>query len=201
MAKKSIFINSLTKYFVAMIAMGILLPVNAASSEDLPLKDGLYVTDQKYCLFTDTQKANLGDAAGIYFRTLGNGKIDNNYESVCGIKDVRVNGNKVAFKTLCSAEGETDEYDNLYTMLSKTSYQTDGTTYSICEPSFVSQLSAEQIMNVQTILITLGFEPGTPDGKLGPNTNRAINAFRKQKGLQPSPELDQNTFDLLMKAN
>lgn len=200
MAKKSIFINSLIKYSGAMIAAGILLPITIANAEDLPFKDGLYVTDQKYCSFTEAQKSALGDAAGIHFRTLGNGKIDYNYETVCGIKDVRENGNKVAFKTVCSSEGETDEYDNLFTMLSKTSYETEGTAYSICEPSFVSQLSVEQITNVQTILVTLGFEPGTPDGKIGPNTNRAINAFRKQNGLPLTLELDQNTFDLLMKA-
>lgn len=201
MAKKSIFINTLTKYSGAIIAVSILFPATIANSEDLPFKDGLYVTDQKYCSFTEAQKSALGDTVGVNFRTLGNGKIDNNYESVCGIKDVRVNGNKVAFKSVCSSEGEVDERDNLYTILSKTSYKTEFNTFSFCEPSFVSQLSAEQKMNVQTILVTLGFKPGTPDGKIGPNTNRAINAFRKQNGLPLTPELDQDTFDLLLKAN
>lgn len=48
------------------------------------------------------------------------------------------------------------------------------------------------IIEVQEKLSDQGFNPGTPDGKLGPSTQQALRDFQKSKGLpqtgQPDPQ-------------
>src|SRR5581483_10943817 len=47
-------------------------------------------------------------------------------------------------------------------------------------------LANGDIMNVQVKLKSLGFDPGSPYGKAGPHTLKALNAYRKSLGLQPA---------------
>lgn len=56
------------------------------------------------------------------------------------------------------------------------------------------------LREAQHMLQDLGFYPGNVDGKPGPLTNSAIRAFRCKAGLPPGEELDDKTFDALMKA-
>jgi lipoprotein-anchoring transpeptidase ErfK/SrfK len=45
----------------------------------------------------------------------------------------------------------------------------------------------------QVLLDRAGFSPGAIDGLWGPNTRRALDAFQRAHGLQPSGELDDKT--------
>ncbi len=52
-------------------------------------------------------------------------------------------------------------------------------------------------LEAQVLLDRAGFSPGEIDGRLGPNTRRALRAFQQARGLPPSSELDQATRDAL----
>jgi lipoprotein-anchoring transpeptidase ErfK/SrfK len=47
--------------------------------------------------------------------------------------------------------------------------------------------------HLQVLLDRAGFSPGAIDGHLGKNTRRAIKAFQKSRGLQPTSKLDEKT--------
>ena len=53
--------------------------------------------------------------------------------------------------------------------------------------------SEMSVIEVQRNLVTLGYNPGTPDGRLGRNTREAIRQFQRDNGLavdgQVSPGL------------
>jgi hypothetical protein len=55
-------------------------------------------------------------------------------------------------------------------------------------------LNNNEIVQLQKSLSFMGFDPGTPDGKIGPKTRRAIAAARVDNGLVPGSQID---FDLL----
>ncbi len=59
----------------------------------------------------------------------------------------------------------------------------------------------QEIVLVQNLLQDLGFDPGTPDGLLGPRTREAIRAFEQQNGLPVtgswSPQLVQRMREAL----
>jgi peptidoglycan hydrolase-like protein with peptidoglycan-binding domain len=52
-------------------------------------------------------------------------------------------------------------------------------------------LAHADIMKVQLKLKALGFDPGTADGRAGPHTLNALNAYRKSLGLKPSTAVDR----------
>ncbi|MHA7834993.1 MAG: lytic murein transglycosylase [Algiphilus sp.] len=52
-------------------------------------------------------------------------------------------------------------------------------------PRSLSALSRKQVKEMQTLLNRLGFEVGTPDGIVGPNTRSGLRAFQRQIGKTP----------------
>ncbi|WP_420427949.1 lytic murein transglycosylase [Algiphilus sp.] len=52
-------------------------------------------------------------------------------------------------------------------------------------PRSLSALSRQQVKEMQTLLNRLGFEVGTPDGIVGPNTRSGLRAFQRQIGETP----------------
>lgn len=59
--------------------------------------------------------------------------------------------------------------------------------------------SKNRIKQVQTALKKVGFYKGDIDGKLGPQTKRAIKAFQKSKGLAPDGVIGVRTWEELAK--
>lgn len=55
------------------------------------------------------------------------------------------------------------------------------------------------VNEVQTALKNAGFYSGTVDGKLGPNTKKAITAFQKSQGLVADGKVGPKTWDALSK--
>lgn len=58
-------------------------------------------------------------------------------------------------------------------------------------------LTREQLQQAQTLLNEKGFNVGDVDGVLGPRTRRAVMAFQRQRGLEPSGQIDQQTATAL----
>jgi hypothetical protein len=59
------------------------------------------------------------------------------------------------------------------------------------------KLTREQLQQAQTLLNEKGFNVGDVDGVLGPRTRRAVMAFQRQRGLEPSGQIDQQTATAL----
>ena len=55
------------------------------------------------------------------------------------------------------------------------------------------------VNEIQTALKNAGFYSGTVDGKLGPNTKKAITEFQKSQGLVADGKVGPKTWDLLSK--
>ena len=55
------------------------------------------------------------------------------------------------------------------------------------------------VNEIQTALKNAGFYSGTVDGKLGPNTKKAISAFQKSQGLVADGKVGPKTWDILSK--
>jgi len=53
------------------------------------------------------------------------------------------------------------------------------------------------IVKAETLLDRAGFSPGVIDGHDGDNYRKALAAFQRQRGLDPTGSLDGNTFDAL----
>jgi peptidoglycan hydrolase-like protein with peptidoglycan-binding domain len=62
-------------------------------------------------------------------------------------------------------------------------------------------LSEEQIIQVQTVLIQKGFDIGRADGRLGPRTVRALTEFQRKQGLQATGRIDNQTVSALGVSN
>jgi peptidoglycan hydrolase-like protein with peptidoglycan-binding domain len=52
-------------------------------------------------------------------------------------------------------------------------------------------LTHDDIVKVQQKLKSLGFDPGTADGRPGRKTVQALNEYRKSLGLQPTDTVDR----------
>ena len=59
------------------------------------------------------------------------------------------------------------------------------------------KLTAEDYKAIQTLLNAGGYEAGTPDGKWGPGSTRAMKAFQEAKGLKATGVPDQETLGAL----
>lgn len=59
------------------------------------------------------------------------------------------------------------------------------------------RLSRSQVRQVQQQLKTAGLYKGRIDGKMGPETRRAVAQFQKQNGMQGSGRIDQQTMAAL----
>src|SRR5262245_9933866 len=61
-------------------------------------------------------------------------------------------------------------------------------------------LSSEEIVQMQTILIEQGFFDGPADGKFGPATRRAVIAFQQKQGFQATGRIDVQTRTALQSS-
>ena len=57
--------------------------------------------------------------------------------------------------------------------------------------------AASRVQQAQARLKAAGFDPGLPDGTLGPKTRDALRRYQRTKGLQATGELDAQTLDAL----
>jgi hypothetical protein len=62
-------------------------------------------------------------------------------------------------------------------------------------------LTHDQALQAQKLLKAKGFDLGNIDGILGPRTRRALIAFQRQQGLEPSGQIDQQTASALGLSN
>ncbi|MBA4537540.1 peptidoglycan-binding protein [Bacillus aquiflavi] len=65
------------------------------------------------------------------------------------------------------------------------------------EKELKKDMNNEQVKNAQEILKGLGFEPGRVDGYFSEQTETAVRAFQKQKGLNTSGTIDEKTAGAL----
>ena len=57
--------------------------------------------------------------------------------------------------------------------------------------------AASRVQQAQARLKAAGFDPGPPDGTLGPKTREALRQYQRTKGLPTTGELDAQTLDAL----
>jgi peptidoglycan hydrolase-like protein with peptidoglycan-binding domain len=60
-----------------------------------------------------------------------------------------------------------------------------------CFSDFASPLAVQSIKDVQEQLARQGYRPGKPDGRLGPQTCRAVVAYQRDAGMTPDGRVDQ----------
>jgi localization factor PodJL len=65
------------------------------------------------------------------------------------------------------------------------------------KPGNVSLNSPDLIGQAQAQLIRLGFDPGPADGKLGPKTRQAVEAFQATAGLTVTGKIDAALVEAL----
>ena len=70
-----------------------------------------------------------------------------------------------------------------------------------CFSDFASPIAVESIRDVQEQLARHGYRPGRPDGKLGPQTCRAVVAYQRAAGLTPDGRVDQKLQNSLHFGN
>ena len=78
--------------------------------------------------------------------------------------------------------------------------ETTPTKSSIVQPSSpvpAAPLNREIILRIQKQLRALGYDPGPPDGTIGPKTRDALRKFQSAKRLQSTGEIDTVTLDAL----
>src|SRR6185437_16251772 len=66
------------------------------------------------------------------------------------------------------------------------------------QDSGTGHATPDQVKQAQTELKGEGLYKGKVDGKEGPQTMAALNAYQKEKGLQQTGTLDQRTMNSLM---
>ena len=64
-------------------------------------------------------------------------------------------------------------------------------------PSASPPSVASRVQQAQARLKAAGFDPGPPDGTLGPKTREALRQYQRTKGLPATGELDAQTLDAL----
>jgi peptidoglycan hydrolase-like protein with peptidoglycan-binding domain len=64
-------------------------------------------------------------------------------------------------------------------------------------PTAPPPLVASRVQQAQARLKAAGFDPGPPDGTLGPKTRDALRRYQRTKGLQATGDLDAQTLDAL----
>ncbi len=68
-------------------------------------------------------------------------------------------------------------------------------------PSTTPGLSRSTVKEMQTILYSMGFDVGTPDGVAGRKTRAAVTEFQREHGLPASGELDRATIKKLREVH
>lgn len=173
-----------------------------SSSKGLSFKDGRYVTNQKYCALKESQFNSLDKSAAQNIRTLKANEIDNHFDPACTVGNIRKfkNDSVIVYDSICRAEGKKQKTRKSLVKLSDTSFKQDGEIYSLCESSFASQMSAEQIKGFQGALLAMGYDPGKVDGKFKRKTFTAIKNFQTQNKIPVTSKLDKVTYDELLKS-
>lgn len=58
-----------------------------------------------------------------------------------------------------------------------------------------SAMTRSEVHSIQTRLKALGYDPGPIDGEMGPRTNSAVIAYKRDHGLKPRPWIGPKTWD------
>ncbi|WP_054783131.1 peptidoglycan-binding protein [Pseudovibrio denitrificans] len=61
----------------------------------------------------------------------------------------------------------------------------------------VSQAGSPTVKKMQQALLNMGYDPGNPDGVMGPNTRRAIKSLQARLGMEATGEPDQRLMTAL----
>ncbi|MGR3433538.1 MAG: peptidoglycan-binding domain-containing protein [Shimia sp.] len=183
--------------------MRVLLPVllclaAPAASEGLPLPDGRYATEPRFCAFTEADMLGLGDAVSLSIRTLRGAVIDGHYETVCRAEAVRALGDDLLFDRVCSAEGEEWRERTVWVRVGRDGFRDGDRTFRLCAGDGAALTDGDAIHSAQVSLRRLGFAPGAIDGAMGPRTLAAINAFQRARGLPVTAFLDRATATRLI---
>lgn len=173
-----------------------------SSTKGLSFKDGRYVTNQKYCALKESQLNSLDKSAAQNIRTLKANEIDNHFDPVCSVDNIRKfkNGSLIVYDSICRAEGEVKKTRKSLLKLSEISFKQEGQTFSLCQSSFASQMSTEQIKGFQGALLAMGYDPGKVDGKFKRKTFAAIKQFQTKNKIPVTSRLDKVTYDELLKS-
>lgn len=62
----------------------------------------------------------------------------------------------------------------------------------------VSQTGSPSVKKIQQALLNMGFDPGSPDGVMGPNTRRAIKSLQARLGMEATGEPDKRLMMALV---
>ena len=75
----------------------------------------------------------------------------------------------------------------------------DGASSAPAASAATSGMSLQaKIRKAQSTLNSLGYNAGTPDGKVGGNTRTAVKAFQADNGMNPTGRLDPATLNMLL---
>jgi peptidoglycan hydrolase-like protein with peptidoglycan-binding domain len=58
----------------------------------------------------------------------------------------------------------------------------------------------DQLMEVQSLLIKLGFNPGPADGIIGPKTLEAVRKYQKSNGMEVDGKISEKLLEQLRKS-
>jgi membrane-bound lytic murein transglycosylase B len=71
---------------------------------------------------------------------------------------------------------------------------------SLTEKPTAFEFSRDMIAETQRGLSRLGFDPGKPDGIIGPRTREALRLFQKEMGMTPDGNLTAEVVTILRDA-
>ncbi|MFN3224734.1 MAG: peptidoglycan-binding domain-containing protein [Hyphomicrobiales bacterium] len=195
-----------------VLTIGVGLIVGAWSTQSigqdqLPFPDGRYVTDPAYCAMSEAQIVDqLGEVAGATVRTIAGDRIINPYFGSCTVQSSSIAEGALVLSQQCSAEGETYSVVDLWEIETPTSFRDSGSLFTLCSvdsaagSTALPSLDADDVFALQLELQGLGFNPGPPDGVMGPQTRRALTEFQSRNDLQRTGSMNAETRAALDRA-
>ncbi|MEE8225737.1 MAG: lytic murein transglycosylase [Kiloniellales bacterium] len=73
--------------------------------------------------------------------------------------------------------------------------------FASARPAEERPLSRREVEELQELLLSLGFDPGTPDGVIGSQTRAALRAFQRTAGLPPDGYPSYEALQLLRQSS
>lgn len=118
----------LIRLLTTAVVLGLISSA-ACAADRLPLPDGSYASNAKFCKMGKSRAYQEYEFA--FYDILGN-QISN-YETSCTIRDVSVKGKTIRFKEVCEDEGESSVSWNVWTKLGPTKFaNSSGKVWTSC---------------------------------------------------------------------
>ncbi|MEM6411694.1 MAG: SEL1-like repeat protein, partial [Pseudomonadota bacterium] len=73
----------------------------------------------------------------------------------------------------------------------------DGANGHFPDVPWTTRPTRQHVIAIQTRLVALGYDTGTPDGSMGPRTTDAIKAFQADAGQRPTGRINAELIDTL----